>query len=209
MTHRQIGRIHMIAIAFAALAMTGCAASPGGRPLATTRIEAGSGSLTETRKRLEGTWKLESLEVVDNRGAARPVKAGGELTYDEFGNMTVRGVIEDPALKNTLVLDYAGRVTMNPVRHEFYPADLVSDRPVEPGQVKPISPDKVTSLRVVGRLVRRHLPRCGSEADGCHQVAPVAGGLRRRDAKIGIGDGENRVDSPSALDHCHSSMCDC
>jgi hypothetical protein len=133
----------------AALGIGACAGAPRERPLQTGPIETGAGSLNDTRKALEGTWKLASLEVVD-RGARRPVKAGGELTYDRFGNMTVRGVIEDPRLKDTLVIDYTGRITIDTVRHEFYPADLVTDRPVDQREVVRISPDKVRRYELSG-----------------------------------------------------------
>jgi hypothetical protein len=65
--------------------------------------------------------------------------------------MTVRGVIEDPGLKDTPpVLDYTGRITIDAVRHEFYPADLVTDRPVDQRQVVRISPDKVRRYELSG-----------------------------------------------------------
>ena len=136
-------------VAITALAIGACAAAPRERPLQTGPIETGAGSLTETRKALEGTWKLASLEVVD-QGVRRPVNAGGDMTYDRFGNMTVRGVIEDPRLKDTLVIDYTGRITIDPVRREFYPADLVTDRPVDQGQIVRISPDKVRRYELSG-----------------------------------------------------------
>jgi hypothetical protein len=136
-------------VAIAALAIGACAGAPRERPLQTGPIETGAGSLNDTRKALEGTWKLASLEVVDH-GARRPIKAGGDLTYDRFGNMTVRGVIEDPGLKETLVIDYSGRITIDVVRHEFYPADLVTDRPVDQSQVMRISPDKVRRYELSG-----------------------------------------------------------
>jgi hypothetical protein len=37
-----------------------------------------------------------------------------------------------------------------PVRHEFHPADLVTDRPVDQGQVARISPDKVRRCELSG-----------------------------------------------------------
>jgi hypothetical protein len=37
-----------------------------------------------------------------------------------------------------------------PVRHEFYPADLVTDRPVDQGQVAGVSPDKVRRNELSG-----------------------------------------------------------
>jgi hypothetical protein len=79
---------------------------------------------------------------VDASGMRRPVKAGGELRYDGFGNMNIRGVIDEPDVKD-VVIDYNGRITIDPVRHEFYPADLASDRPLDATEIAPISPDKV------------------------------------------------------------------
>lgn len=140
-----------LALALAALAFAwSCAAGPRPGQIPIGDIESGPGSLTATRKALEGTWTLDSLEVVDAKGARRPVKAGGQLTYDSFGNMTVRGVIEDPALRDTLVLEYTGRITIDNVKHEFYPADLQSDRPVEASDIGPISPDKVRRYELAG-----------------------------------------------------------
>ena len=134
-----------IGVAAAALALTfsGCKGGPTKRPMRTSAIDTGPGSLEATRKALEGSWRLESLEVVDATGARRPVKAAGTLTYDAFGNMTVRGVIDDAALKGSLVLDYDGRIVIDTARHQFVPADLASDRPVDPGQIAPIAPDKI------------------------------------------------------------------
>ena len=64
--------------------------------------------------------------------------------------MTVRGVIEDAALQDTLVIDYTGRITIDTARHQFYPADLASDRPVDPGQIAPIAPDKIRQYELNG-----------------------------------------------------------
>ena len=150
MTHRSTALICTIGVAITTLASSGCASAPRERPIRTEKIETGSGSVNDTRKALEGTWKLASLEVVNAQGARRQVKAGGSLTYDGFGNMTVRGVIEDPALKDTLVLDYTGRITIDTARHEFYPADLASERPAEAGQIAPIAPDKLRRYELSG-----------------------------------------------------------
>ena len=134
-----------IGVAVTALALTfsGCKGGPTKRTMRTSPVDTGAGSLEATRKALEGSWTLESLEVVDAKGASRPVKAGGKLTYDAFGNMTIRGVIEDAALKGSFVLDYDGRIVIDTARHQFVPADLASDRPVDLGQVAPIAPDKI------------------------------------------------------------------
>jgi hypothetical protein len=144
MAHRIAGSGPALALVLATLALAwGCAAAPRRGQIPIGDIESGPGSLSATRKALEGTWTLDSLEVIDAAGVRRPVKSGGQLTYDDFGNMTIRGVVEDPALKGSLVLDYTGRITIDNVKHEFYPADLQSDRPVDVSQIGPISPDKI------------------------------------------------------------------
>ena len=121
----------------------GCAATPRQRPIEMGPVDVGPGSLEATRRALEGTWTLVTLEVIDKAGARRPIKAGGQLTYDAFGNMTIRGVVEDKALFETLVLDYEGRIVIDPVKKEFRAAALTSDRPADPSQIGPVSPDKV------------------------------------------------------------------
>ena len=58
-------------------------------------------------------------------------------------NDLCRAVVDDPALTTPLVLDYQGRIFIDPVKKEFYPADLRSDKPVELSQTPAIAPDKV------------------------------------------------------------------
>ena len=120
------------------------------KPLSGGPVQTGPGSLEATRRALEGTWNLQTLEVVDARGAHRRIKASGQLMYDAFGSMNVRGVVEDPALTDTLVIDFQGRIVIDTVRLEFYPADLVTDRPVDPSQIVPISPEKVRRYELSG-----------------------------------------------------------
>ena len=140
-----VGRIGVVIAGAAALALgvSACKGGPTKRPMRTSAVDTGIGSLEATRRALEGTWNLASLEVVDAAGASRPVKAAGQLTYDAFGNMTVKGVIEEAALKGSLVLDYDGRIVIDTAKHQFVPAALTSDRPVDPAQIAPISPDKI------------------------------------------------------------------
>ena len=45
--------------------------------------------------------------------------------------------------KGSLVLDYDGRIVIDTARHQFVPAALTSDRPVDAAQIAPISPDKI------------------------------------------------------------------
>ena len=175
MAHRIAGSGPALALVLATLALAwGCAAAPRRGQIPIGDIESGPGSLTATRKALEGTWTLDSLEVIDAAGVRRPVKSGGQLTYDDFGNMTIRGVIEDPALKGSLVLDYTGRITIDNVKHEFYPADLQSDRPVDESRDRADLSRQDPALRADRQDVRGHLHRQGGQAHGRHPVAAVA-----------------------------------
>jgi hypothetical protein len=148
--HRAIGLTFVVGAATLSLATWGCAGAPRSRPIPLGKVETGAGSLEATRRALDGQWTLVSLDVVDAGGARRPIKASGRLTYDAFGTMSVRGVIEDAALRDTLVIDYTGRIVIDVVRHEFYPADLVTDRPVDPDQIVAIAPDKVRRYELSG-----------------------------------------------------------
>jgi len=149
-SRRSIHPTLVAVVATVAIGAWGCHAAPVQKPLAGGPVQTGPGSLEATRRALEGTWTLQTLEVVDARGTHRKVKASGQLMYDAFGSMNVRGVAEDPALTDTLVIDFQGRIVIDTVRHEFYPADLVSDRPVDPSQIVPISPDKVRRYELSG-----------------------------------------------------------
>lgn len=125
-----------------------CKSAPLDRPLKTTPVDTGPGSLEATRRMLEGTWTLASFEAVDAAGKHRPVKASGQLQYDAYGNMTVVGVIEDELVKGKVVLDYKGIIIIDPGTKRFYPADLVSGRPVSPGQFPIGTLDKVRSYEL-------------------------------------------------------------
>lgn len=143
MTQRAIGLALAIGVA-ALVPATGCVQPNKVRNERLGLANTGPGSVTATRKALEGTWTLQSLEMFDEQGVKRTVKASGQLSYDAYSNMTVRGVIEDPASAPApLVLDYQGRIFIDPVKHEFYPADLKTDRPLEPSQTTAIAPDKI------------------------------------------------------------------
>ena len=134
MTQRAIGLAFAIGMTGVALSAAGCVQPNKVRNERHGLANTGAGSLMETRK---------ALEAVDEQGARRPVKASGQLAYDAYSNMTIRAVVDDPALTTPLVLDYQGRIFIDPVKKEFYPADLRSDKPVELSQTPAIAPDKV------------------------------------------------------------------
>jgi hypothetical protein len=64
-----------------------CAARDRERPLPTTRVESGGGTINQARKYLEGRWILESFEVRPPGRAPVMLKGTGILNYDDFGNL--------------------------------------------------------------------------------------------------------------------------
>jgi hypothetical protein len=133
----------------AALA-AGCAGKPSQRAVKLGPVDAGAGSLEATRRDLAGNWTLGRLEVIGPDGVRQVVKAHGTLNYDAFGSLIINGVIDDPRLTNAVVLNYTGRIVIDPAKHEFYPADFESDKPVDASRVAPISLDKVRRYELAG-----------------------------------------------------------
>jgi hypothetical protein len=147
-TQRSIGLALVLAIAAGAFSASGCAQNNSVRAGRMGAPNTGPGSTTAERKAFEGAWTLVSLEIVNEQGALRPVKASGQLSYDAYSNMTIRGVIEDPEARAPIVLNFEGRIFIDPVKHEFYPADLRTDRPVESSDVRAIAPEKVRRYEI-------------------------------------------------------------
>jgi hypothetical protein len=134
---------------FAAFALAACAPAPRQKPMLMGDVNTGAGSLEATRKALEGTWTLVSLDVVDAAGAKKPVKAKGQLTYDSYGAMTIKGAVEDDPTKTPLLLEYSGRIVIDTAKKQFYPADLVEEgQKVDPKRIAAVSPDKARKYEI-------------------------------------------------------------
>jgi hypothetical protein len=131
-----------VAILFGAIALASCAPAPRQKPMLMGDVNTGAGSLEATRKQFEGSWTLVSLTVADATGAQKPVKAKGQLTYDAYGSLTIKGVVEDDPSKTPLLLDYSGRIVIDTQKKQFYPADLVENRPADERRLASVSPDK-------------------------------------------------------------------
>lgn len=123
--HRQ--RMLMTA-ACAALVVAGCARSPRQRPLETTPIATGEGTMEAERKRLEGRWTLVSLTVATESGQQAAVDAVGMLVFDGFGNLRIEYRMSE-AGRRTLeglgiampspVLSIQGSVAIDPVAKQI------------------------------------------------------------------------------------------
>jgi hypothetical protein len=135
-----------LALLAAALVAAGaCAGAPRQRPVKAGAVDAGPNSLEAARRQLEGTWELVSLQVIGTDGRAVTRPAGGRMTYDAFGNMSMEGTGADAAL-----IAFSGRAVIDPVKRELRLADLEGSGAL-PSQV---SPEKVRSYEFDGPLLK-------------------------------------------------------
>ncbi len=113
-----------------------CQAQPRQRPLDVGPVASGPGTIEFERRRLEGTWRMDRFEVIDSAGASRVVKAEAILTYDEYGNLTVRGKLLEPMPSANAVeypmLEYAGPIVLDPTRKQFRLGAVKVASPVDP-----------------------------------------------------------------------------
>lgn len=112
------------AVVLSLLLVAACAASSRQRPVSMGDVNTGAESLAATRKQLEGTWTLSRFEVADPAGKLTPVRAKAQLTYDAFGNLSIRGVLEEPLPGQQTVTDqpalaYTGKAVIDTVRKEM------------------------------------------------------------------------------------------
>ena len=89
-----------------------CAARPRQRPLPTTPIEQGSGTMTEVRQQLAGQWILLSLTVAAADGRRQTIDATGAMTADAFGGLRIEYRVSESGLESLAAL---GVSTPNPV----------------------------------------------------------------------------------------------
>jgi hypothetical protein len=122
---RSVVRVSSCLVVVASLALlVACAASPRQRPVGVGDVSTGIGSLESTRKALEGTWTLSQFEVAGAGGKLTPVRAKAQLTYDAYGNLSIKGVLEEPLPGQATVTDapalaYTGRVVIDTTRQEM------------------------------------------------------------------------------------------
>jgi hypothetical protein len=121
------------------------ASGPINKPMKGSDVEAGSGSLEDVRRQLEGTWSLVWYDIYEN-GKRRRLAATGDLVYDAYGNLTLHGQLKNApagADPRALSLNYAGRAVLDVRTQELRMLDVTATgdalpRPVE-DQVNPAS----------------------------------------------------------------------
>jgi hypothetical protein len=132
-----------------------CQAAPRQRPVEMGPVDKGPGSLGAVRKQLEGTWTLVSLETYPERGPAVLVKATGQLIYDQYGNLTIKGIVEGsgggstPDASRYLILK--GRAVIDPTTQRLWVVEGEGDLS---GLPPPVSADKVRYYEFSGDVLR-------------------------------------------------------
>ena len=129
-----------------------CQAAPRQRPVKGGPTNTGPGSLEAVRRQLQGTWQLTQFEMYPEPGKPVVLNAQALLTYDDFGNLTVKGEVrqalpgESAPPKNPM-LNYSGRAVIDPVRQEMRLQDATSEMEgtgkVDPAVKKELDPSRV------------------------------------------------------------------
>ena len=140
-----MNRLLLLPVAILAVAaFLACEAEPLQRPLKVGPVASGPGTIEFERRRLEGTWELNRFEVIDSAGRPSVVRAQAVLTYDEYGNLTVRGKLLEPLPGATAIehplLEYAGPIVLDPPKQQFRLGALKTPVAIDPTLESQIDP---------------------------------------------------------------------
>jgi hypothetical protein len=145
-------------LVIAAVTFAGCAPGPlnppkmGAQgplnmPMKGSDVNAGPGSLEAVHRQLEGSWVLASYDVY-RQGKRQRLSAAGDLAYDAYGNLTMRGELQRPGTgdgAHPLLLNYSGRAVIDVSTGELRLLDVAASGDILP---RPISDQlSVTNVR--------------------------------------------------------------
>jgi hypothetical protein len=125
-------RSRLVLLLLAVLALpwvTGCPAAPRARPVKMGPTDTGIGSVESERRRLKGTWQLASLQMLSQSGEMLVVQAQGVLTYDDYGNLTMKGTVTGSTDIDPAALNLSGRAAIDPDRHTIRILDVTAATP--------------------------------------------------------------------------------
>ena len=136
--------------------LAGCAAAPRPDLQRGARVDTGPDSLEAVRRQLSGTWELVSFEAFTVPGEATQVRASGRLTYDEFGNLTVTGQVDeiDRERDRATLFYMSGRLAFDLARRRFLILDAVTNLPFEEADFATASLDRFRHYEFVDDLLR-------------------------------------------------------
>jgi len=132
---RRIHAVWLVA-AIALPCIAACESAPRVRAVKMGDVTTGGDTIEAVRRQLKGTWELVTLNLVAPTGTKTPVDARGQLQYDEFGNMSMRGTITGSDHIDPSALNLTGQLTIDPVAHSWrirgVEAGSVDDRLIDP-----------------------------------------------------------------------------
>lgn len=115
-----------------AVMIAGCSAAPRQRPV---KMGPTDTSVETARRQLQGLWDLVSLDLFPKPGAAAvPIKAQAVLSYDEFGNLNMKGKVAEESRRDPQTgafLDYSGRAVIDVTNGQLRLTGVSGTNPVE------------------------------------------------------------------------------
>ena len=140
-----------------AVALAGCAAAPRVRPVKMGPVDTGSGSVEAARRQLQGVWDLVSLDTFPTPGgAAVPVKAQAVLSYDEYGNLQMKGRLLEQTGNDRVsaaFLHYSGRAVVDVTKQQLQLMS-VSGPATEGGLPDEVAFDQVRKYSIDGEMLK-------------------------------------------------------
>jgi hypothetical protein len=141
-------------LALSSFACWGGASDPRVRPVKMGDVDTGATSMEAVRRQLQGTWELASLEVLSGGSMVPVPSAKGQLTYDEFGNLQMRGTVNDPKIDSG-VLQLSGRAVIDPAKHMLRLMDVKgTTTTAEQALDSTVDPAKVRYYEFVNDLLK-------------------------------------------------------
>ena len=96
--------------------------------------------------------------MIDAVGKPWAIKAEALLTYDEYGNLTVRGKLLEPLPGEKFIeqptLEYAGPIVIDAQKHEFRLGTIKTTEGLEPGLEPTIGPSLLRRYELTDKTLR-------------------------------------------------------
>src|SRR5215471_3429424 len=127
-----------------------CPSAPRSRPVKMGPTDTGAGTVENERRRLKGTWQLESLQMLSQTGQMLIVQAQGVLTYDDYGNLTMKGTVTGSTDIDPAALNISGRAAIDPDKHTIHILNVTAATPDDKRVDPSIDPSKVRHYEFVG-----------------------------------------------------------
>ncbi len=147
---------HLLAICSVACAtaLAACSAAPRVRPVKMGPAET---NVESARRQLQGSWDLVSLDVFPEPGGpAVPIKATAVLSYDEFGNLSMKGKVAEESRRDPQTgafVDYSGKAVIDATSQQLRLTGVSGNNPVEDAPAE-LSFKSVRKYSIEGDLLK-------------------------------------------------------